>query len=232
MVGGISAFVFYWQGQQGHDEAGRKVGNVVSKLNSDFAKIQVVNHEFAARLAHDSNLVAALSKSDRTAVGNLFKNAGNERHFAGYIALFDGSGSIVYSSDAPAKFTMACVAKNPAVDYVLNSLDNFTGLTNVALTVAQAVSVTAMVPIIGEGGKCQGIVAVCQPINEEFLTGEALKLAALTEPITDIDFVLLSGKDNNYFCVTPGLIKDKPAFVEQLSQHGAKDLPGIRQECW
>src|SRR5579872_2395478 len=172
MVGGMTAYVFYWQGEQGHDEAAHKINNVLRKLNSDFARMQVINREFASRLAHDSNLVAALSKSDRAAIASLFKNASNERHSAGYIAAFDGNGAVIYSSDAPAKFGYNMHGKNTGVDYVLNSLDNFTGLT-LGLTAAQSIAVSAIVPIIGEGGKCRGMVAVCQPINEEFLTGEA-----------------------------------------------------------
>lgn len=224
MVGGITAYVFYWQSEQGRDSAAHKISSALNKLNSDFARMQVVNREFAARLAHDPALVGALGKNDRGAIAALLKDAGNARSFSGFITIFDGGGTVVYSSDTPAKFGYSMRGKAAGVDYVLNSLDNFTGLTT-GLTVARTLAVTAMVPILGEGGKCQGIVAVSEPVNEEFLTGESMKFALLAEPLADIDFVLLGNKDNNYFCVTPGLIKDKPSFVQQLNEHGAKDVP-------
>ena len=228
MVVGVTAYVFYCEGEQGRDTSAHKVGDALSRLNSDFTKMQVSNREFAARLAHDSALTTALNKQDRPALSTLFKNASNARRFAGTIAVFDGTGTVVYSTDAPTKFGYNMRGKNAGIDYVLNGLDNFTGLT-AALTVAQPIAVTAMVPIIGEGGKCQGIVAVSESLNEEFFTGEAMKFALLSESLSDIDFILLAGRDNNYFCLTPGLLKDKPAFVQQLSERGAKAMPGWQE---
>ncbi len=179
----------------------------------------------------DQAVVQAIAKEDRPAIIGLLKSAIEARNFAGCISIFDQYGRAVYSSDTPGKFGYSQRGKNGGVDYVLSSGDSFIGPT-VALTPAQSIMLTAMVPVLGEAGRCTGIVAVSEPIDEEFLTGEAMKFALLAEPLTDVDFVLLSSKDRNQIYLTAGLVKDRLPFVQELSERGVASVPGWNRIKW
>ena len=228
MVGGMVAYVFYWQEQEGQEVASHKVSSALSRLNADFARMQTANRDFANKLCANQSIAEDINKQDRSALSSLLKNAIEARNFAGFVTIFDQYGRVLYSSDTPAKSGYSQRGRNGSVDYVLTSLDSFTGLT-LGLTPAQSISLTAMVPILGEAGRCAGIVAVSEPIDEEFLTGEAMKFALLSEPIADIDFVLLGVKDRNQISLTPGLVKEKLPFLRELGDHGVTALPSWRE---
>ncbi len=231
MVAGMTAYVFYWQGEEGRNLASHKIASALNRVNADFAKTQMANRDFANRLSRDQALIEALSKQDRAAISSILKNASDARGFAGYITTIDEYGRVIYSSDTPAKFGYTVRGKSSAVDYVLNNQDSFTGPTN-GFTTAEAVSLSAMVPIVGSNGQPAGLVAVSEPLDEEFLTGEAIKLGLMSDPLSDIDFVLLGVKDRSQIYMTPGLLKDskdRPAYLRALSDQGVRALPNWQE---
>ncbi len=228
MVGGMAAYVFYWQGEEGRSIASRKIGNALGRINSDFGRIQMSNRDFANRLSRDPALIDALIKEDRGAIAALFKNTSDARGFSGSITAYDENGKVVYSSDTPAKFGYSVRGKNSAVDYVLNNQDIFIGSTY-ALTIAQTMGLSALAPVINSNGQTAGVVAVSEPIDEAFLTGEAMKLGLLNEPLSNIDFVLLGVRDRGQIEITPTLLKDRPAFLKLLSDQGVKALPSWQE---
>ena len=228
MVAGMAAYVFYWQAEEGRGIAARKLGTALSKLNSDFSRIQMANRDFANKLSRDSNLVEALTKEDRAGISSLFKNASNGRAFSGVLTAYDENGKVVYSSDTPAKFGYVLRGKNNAIDYVLNNQDNFIG-PSFGLTAAQSIALSAVEPILGSNGQCIGLIAVSEPIDEEFLTGEAMKFALLSEPLSGIDLVLLNARDRGQIYCTPGLLRERPAYVKTLSEQSVKALPNWQE---
>ncbi len=228
MVAGIAAYVFYWQGEEGRSVASHKIEAALSKLNADFSKMQVANREFAVKLSHDNSLIEAINKNDRSAVSSLFKGASEARGFSGVLTAYDANGKVIYSSDTPAKFAYSLRGKNNAIDYVFNNQDNFIGPVY-GLTAAQSITLSAIVPILNSNGQCAGIVAVSEPIDEEFLTGQAMKFALLSEPLTGIELVLLGVTERTQVYATPGLLRTRPAYLALLSEQGVKAVPNWQE---
>lgn len=228
MVAGMAAYVFYWQTEEGRNVAAHKLNAALTKLNSDFGRIQLANRDFANKLSRDNNLIEAITKDDRSAISSLFKGASDARGFAGCLTAIDANGKVIYSSDTPARSGYNLRGKNSAVDYVLNNQDNFIGPTY-ALTSAQSIALSVMMPLIGSNGQCIGLVAVSQPINEEFLTGEAMKFGLLSEPLNGVDLVLLNLKNTGQIYATPGLLRERPAYLRALAEQGVKAIPNWQE---
>ncbi len=224
----MAAYVFYWQGEEGRNVASRKLGAALVQINSDFSKMQIANRDFANKLSRDSVLIDAINKNDRSSISSLFKGASDARGFSGVLTVYDENGKVIYSSDTPAKFGYSLRGKNNAVDYVFNNQDNFIGPTY-GLTAAQSIALSALVPIIASNGQCAGLVAVSEPIDEQFLTGEAMKFALLSEPLTGVDLILLGVRDRSQVYATPGLLRERPNYLRILSDQGVKALPNWQE---
>lgn len=224
LVIAVAGWIISSQGEQARQEASNKLASALSRLNSDFGKIQLTNRDFALKLARDPSLIESFSTGDRAAISSSFKTASDLRSFSGTLTAYDQSGRIIYSDDTPAKFGYSLRGKNSAVDYVLNNQENFIGLTH-GLSIGQAISLAAMFPVRDSSGHCVGIVAVSEPINEEFLTGEATKFSLLNEPLTGIDLVLVPVQNSGSIYCTPALLRERPAYLHTLSEQGIKALP-------
>ena len=224
----MAAYVLYWQTQEGSNAASRKLAAALNKLSYDFNRIQIANRDFANRLSRDSSLIEAINKADRAVIASLFKSAADARSFAGVLSAYDENGKLLYSSDTPAKFGYSLRGKNNAIDYVLNNQDNFIGPVY-GLTAAQSITFSVLMPIVGSNGQYTGIIAVSQPIDEEFLTAETMKLALLSEPLSNIDMVLLNIRDKGQIYCSPRLLKERPAFLQLLSEQSVKALPNWQE---
>lgn len=80
----MAAYVFYWQGEEGRIAASHKIDAALSKLNSDFSKMQIANRDFANKLSRDSTLIDAINKSDRSGIASLFAARQMPVHFLAF----------------------------------------------------------------------------------------------------------------------------------------------------
>lgn len=202
----------------------KKVTLATKRLGLDFSRIQSVNKDFANRLVHEQAFINAVSSQNRETTASLVKTRIGQLGFAGFVTIVDEKGKVFYSSDTPNKYGYLIREKNAGIDYVLRNLDSFMGPTS-GFTPSNTISLSSIVPIIGEAGKVLGALAINQPLDDEFFIGESTKFAILPESLTGIDFALLNGKDHSLSCLTPGLMHDPGNFVKLLEERGINALP-------
>lgn len=208
-----------------HNAAIREATNVVNpasrQLESEINAIGRKNTELAGRLSVDGNFNSGLQGKDRAQVSAAVKAFTQATGTPGYVVVVDKQGKVFYSSDAPAQ-------SGYEVRDIANDVDNLLLNSRVwsgpaALTCTGTFAIVGIVPV-KSGGSTIGLVAVCQPINGEFLSG-VQKKAEIIQGAKSLDLLLYSVKDGRVLAMTPELARHDGGFVTSLNHEGLKSVP-------
>lgn len=209
--------------QDGKNFAARKVDAAISRLKNEFGQIQSNNRDLAYILSRNGNFLTAYANQDRGAVASAIRTAMEQRAFAGFVTVIDGSGRIFFSSDTPQATGFNARARSPAVDNVLRTLTAYMGTA--CFTPTGVITISSMIPLGSGFGKGSGVLVVSQPLDSEFLVGEVTKFAILPDPIVGLDLLLLSGRDGALVQATPAVLNENSSFVRSLRENGVRALP-------
>src|SRR4030095_15150086 len=155
-------------------------------------------------------------------VAKTLKDYTDKTGLIGFITVIDNKGAIFYSTETPAKFGEPVRGSSPGVDFVMMRNAFWFGATTFSPT--GALTISSMVPL-PFGGGTNGVLAVSQPLNTEFLSGIVTKLALGPEHINDVEMALFSVKDRKVVAVTSGLVGKDGGFLSQVNQAGIKAIP-------
>lgn len=202
------------------------VDPAIRQLSNETDIIQKRNEGLATKLSTDTAFNQAFQSKDRAAMIGAIKSFVDRTGMPGYVTVIDDRAKIYYSGDAPAKFGYPA---RDIPDYIQELLhESRVWYGPAALTATGTFSVIGMVPI-KNGNNITGLVAVCQPINTEFLTGLQKKVE-LTQSVQNLDLLLFSVKDGRVLAFTPGLATHDSGFVSSLNREGMKAISSADME--
>lgn len=225
MVVGYSLFDLYTNFRNTRLEAATRSELTRQKVLRDLTKAKAACRSLADILIEDGPIMKAFLERNRSVEAKLLEKFLDETRFPGFITLMDSKGTVFYSTETPGKNGYSAAKESDAITYALNTKTPIDGPSDFSMT--RAVTVSSMVPISTTQGKVVGLVAVSQPINNEYLTGEVTRFE-LEElnPVRDIDLAMFSANANKVVAATQGLRAGKGGdFIKDLNKNGAKEIP-------
>jgi len=198
------------------------VEGAYKKLLDDFKQTTDFNKQLADDLLKNQAFLEACAGKNRDASAKILKDYTEKTGLIGFITVIDNKGTIFYSTETPAKFGDEVRSSSPGVDFVMMRNAFWFGATTFSPT--GALTISSMVPL-PFGGGTNGVLAVSQPLNTEFLSGIVTKLALGPEHINDVEMALFSVKDSKVIAVTSGLVGKDGGFLSQVNQSGIKAIP-------
>jgi signal transduction histidine kinase len=218
---GYTLYIDYTSTRQIAADKLRKAVHQISDQSSggDLERISSANAQLGEAMLHDKSIWNACNSQDKSALNSSIKAFISKTNFNGFVAFIDNSGSVLYSTESPAGSRYS-VRDCSAVEAVLSRGMVYKGA--VALTPNGSLSASGIVPIVSKG--VVGALAVCTPLNLEFLTGLMEKMAVSQDHLSDVDICIMSGKD--LVSLTPNLIANGGGFIKDLKERGADAIPG------
>lgn len=215
MVGAHAAAQYIGEKNSAMQAAHKVVDPAFRQIFNETELIQKHNAGLAGRIANDPGFVSAYASHDRNAVGSAVRDCVNRFGVEGDVVVIDNNAKVMYSTDAPAK------APYPVQDEDVKRLlrANQAWYGPASLTATGTFSIVGMVPI----SKAVGLVAVCQPVNGEFLAGLQKKVE-ITQNVKDLDFLLYSVKDQRVLAWTPDLQGKDGGFISNLNREAMKTV--------
>jgi signal transduction histidine kinase len=224
MVGAHAAAQYIGERNSAMQAAHKVVDPAFRQIFNETELIQKHNAALAGRVASDPGFLSAYASHDRGAVAGAVKDCVNKYGIEGDVVVIDNSARVMYSTDTPAK------APYPVPDEEVKKLlhANQAWYGPASLTATGTFSIVGMVPINKSG--TVGLVAVCQPVNGEFLAGLQKKVE-ITQNIKDLDFLLFSVKDEKVLAWTPDLQGKDGGFISQLDREPRKYTSAVETEA-
>jgi signal transduction histidine kinase len=208
-------------GQESLELAQNKVQQAIKVIGGDIAEIQRLNRQLAQKLAQDPELLKSFESNDRDALATLLKGVIAARGLVGFITIADGSGRVFYSSDTPAKFGDQISNKSKVIARAYTTEGSWSGYASFS---PNYLTLSSVSPFF-KAGNLRGVVVVSQPLNSEFLIGEARKLALLPNYVGGVDLLLLRTSDSHVQEITSDLLTENNKFVGELNILGVKAIP-------
>jgi signal transduction histidine kinase len=186
------------------------------------------NEKLANQLAADPTFAQAYSQRDRDAVANAVKAFCQRSGLNGFVTIFDSQGKVFYSGDSPKE---SGYKPHDMSEQILANIKDGHPLYGLgAPTVTHTICLVGMAPITS-GASWSGMVAVCEPINGQFLTGLREKMK-LTDGIGNAELLLFSVKDGVIAASTPGMMQDPYAVAISQKGVGLIDEQHHGYECY
>ncbi len=203
--------------------ADKRVGITKQKIGDDFKIVMSMCRRLAGQIVANSDFKSAALKRNEKAVSEEINKVLGQERFTGFGCLLDKSGKMIYSTDPPT------AGFNPQnFESFRTCLQNQETICNFSdFNFTPGMSITCLVPIMDPAGNVSCVLAICQPLNMEFITGEMTKLSLdEADPISNVDVLLISSKANKVVLATPGLVRSGGSFLPDLSRNGIKAIPG------
>lgn len=199
--------------------AAKQVNSAYAKTWEEFKGILASNRELSARLAADSAFQSAWAARDKNGVANAISNFASKYGIPGYITVISKDGKVFYSTDTPNRSGYSVQAQVPELQHVL--ADTKTGhYSGAAMPTEAGVLGISNIQRLKDG---DGVVAISQPINTQFLMGLQQKLEMMGEGnIQKIDFVAYDIDNGRVQDVTPSLQKTDGGYIQKLQREGTK----------
>lgn len=227
MVGLHAGAQFIGERNAGLAAARKVVEPAISQFSSETQSIQKKNADLAGKLSTDAAFRAAFAAKDRSATAEAIRSFADRTGMPGFVTVIDRQGKVFYSSDSPAKFGYAVRDMGGGVLQALFESSRI-WYGPAALTATGTYSIVGIVPI-KPGGSIDGLVAVCQPINTEFLTGLQKKVQIM-QGTEKLDFVLFSVNEGRVIAFTPTLSGKDQGFITSLNRQGKGAISGASME--
>lgn len=218
MVGAHAATQYIGEHNSAVQYARKIVNPAFSQLETETALIQKRNAMLAGKIAADSNFASAYASRDRGAIGSAVRACVANYGVEGDVVVIDNNAKVLFSTDAPGRAPYP--VEDNEVKQLLHSSQAWYGPAS--LTATGAFSIVGMVPI-QKNGSTTGLIAVCQPVNGEFLAGLQKKVEIMTGE-KDMDFLLYSVKDGKVLAWTPDLKNRDGGFITTLNREGTKSV--------
>jgi signal transduction histidine kinase len=212
MVGAHAAAQYIGEHNSAIQAAHKVVDPAFRQLANETELIQKRNAVLAGRVANDPAFVAAFQSKDRAAIASAVRACINQFGIEGDVVVIDSAAKVLFSTDAPAKPPYP--VEDEDVKRLLHLNQAWFGPAS--LTATGNFSIVGMVPI-AKGGSTSGLLAVCQPVNGEFLSGLQKKVE-ITNGVKDLDFLLFSVKDGKVLAWTPDLNGKDGGFITNLNR--------------
>jgi signal transduction histidine kinase len=194
---------------------------VMAELREETKAIQEHNEQLADKLSSDSAFSQAFASRSRDALATAIKNFSDRTGTPGYVAVYDKDGRVFYSGDAPQKY--GYLPPHDLADEIQNLVrEGRVWLGPGVPTCTGTLAIIGMVPV-KTNGTWSGMVAVCEPVNTEFLTGIKKKVE-LMQGTQNIELLLFSMEDSRVTALTPGLLSNDGGLVNSLNHEGPKAL--------
>lgn len=217
MVVTHAAFQLFGEHNAAISSSRHVVDTALGAWREQISAIEKQNKQLGDKLLADSGFVQAVASGNREEAGKAIKAFQDKNGFSGYVTVIDRSGKVFYSSDSPSRF--GYVAKD-ANDYIHDILSRSTWWHEPAsLTVTGEMAISDLLPIHA-GNSNIGVLAICEPINSEFLVGMK-KQVELTRDIGKVDYLFYSPRDH-HMTMTPDL-QGNTAITQTLQRQG--DVP-------
>jgi signal transduction histidine kinase/methyl-accepting chemotaxis protein len=196
-----------------------QVNSAYTKTWEEFKGILGSNRELSARLSNDGQFQSAWAARDKDAVANAISNFANKYGIPGYITVIAKDGKVFYSTDTPNRSGYSVASQVPELPQVL--ADTKTGhYSGAAMPTEAGVLGISNIQRLKNG---DGVVAISQPINTQFLMGLQQKLEMLSEgSLQKVDFVAYDIEHGRVQDVTPSLQKTDGGYVQKLQREGMK----------
>lgn len=199
--------------------ANKVINPTIAMLANETNAIQKRNERLAERLSSDPTFNSAYGARDVSGVESAVKSFVSNNGVPGFVAVIDSSGKIFYCNESSSKRGYLAKDIKEEIQNTLQSGRVWYGPA--AITDSGTLSIIGMVPI-KTASRTTGLVAVCQPINTDFLSGLQKKIE-ITAGSRNVEMALYSMKDGHVQAMTPGLFGDG-GIVSSLNREGPKIL--------
>lgn len=223
VVLGHVGYALFIDWKHGQDDAKGRLQAVLSRLDSkEINQLWQNDVNYAVSLSSDPAVDDAFSKQDHEALGKAVKAFTDKTGLDAIVTVLDNRGKVLYSSDAPAKFGYSIIDKCPGIDEAVRNT-KWTGFG--AFSPTGQITATSMVSF-KIGPAMTGVVAVSNPINNQFLTGIVNKFKFLEDPsLKGVDLAVVSFKGGKVVAFTSGLVGTDRGFLNKVNETGIKAIP-------
>lgn len=198
----------------------KQVIAAAAKTSDEFNSIMLSNRELTARLKADPAFQSAWAARDKSAVASAVKDFANRWGIPGYITVITKDGKVFYSTDTPNKSGYSVASRLPELKTIL--ADDKTGhYTGAAVPTEAGVLGISNIQRLHDG---DGVVAISQPVNTQFLMGLQQKLEMMTD-LQKIDFIAYNLDESRVQDVTPSLQQRDGGYIQKLQREGQKVIP-------
>ena len=195
IVAGYSIFDLYIHFRDSRLAANKRVERARSKINRDLAAAIGACSTFRDQVISNGPIMQAFVSKNRREEDRLVRQFLESSRFSGFITIIDLKGNVFYSSETPKDHGYSAVNSSEIIKLVFNRKNNqiYDGISDFSKT--KQITVSSVSKIMDKNKKLVGIIAVSQPINNEYLTGEKTRIA-LEEinPVDNADFALYSSQ--------------------------------------
>ena len=230
MVLSHACYSLFTDWKAGHDEADARVKAVITRiLTKELPPIEEADQNFATAVAGDPAIIEAFSSKNRDALAKAINSAVDKAGMDALVTILDKQGKVFYSNETPAKFGYSIADKCPGVNAV-NSNSTWSGAA--AFSPTGQVTLTSM-SLIKSGSTAPGIVAISQPLNNQFLAGLVSKFKFLEDDpnLKAVDLAIVSAKEGKVVAFTHRLNNDGGSFLAKINESGLKAIPGQEFEA-
>jgi PAS domain S-box-containing protein len=192
------------------------------KLITGLKDAQEQTRLLADALVHDGKMQSGYDARSKTDLAAEIAAMQKKFAFPGNIQVCDEKGNLVFSTETPNQSGYSVSKDNFGVQVVLSQGKFFAGVTNSEKT--GLVSISTIMPLKANGKG--GVIAVNQPLSEDFLTGLANRFGIEDPQLNGVELAVYSNKTNQVAAFSQGVRKLQASkFLAELNDKGIKAVP-------
>ncbi len=219
-VGSHAALELYFSHENAIQSAHQAVKAIGDGLTQETKAIDSRNGLLAGRLSSDPAFTTAFAAPDHAGLPAAVKGFADKNGVPGYICVFDSSGKVIFSTDAPGH-PGAYVHDSDVAEQARDTARSGNIWYGPATPTATGdLSIIGIVPVRA-GNK--GAVAVCEPLNTPFLTG-LKESARINGGGKSCDLVLFSLAEGRVTAFSSGLMSSGETFITALDHEGLRAM--------
>lgn len=173
------------------------------KLITGLKDAQEQTRLLADALVHDGKMQSGYDARSKTDLAAEIAAMQKKFAFPGNIQVCDEKGNLVFSTETPNQSGYSVSKDNFGVQVVLSQGKFFAGVTNSEKT--GLVSISTIMPLKANGKG--GVIAVNQPLSEDFLTGLANRFGIEDPQLNGVELAVYSNKTNQVAAFSQGVRK-------------------------
>lgn len=192
----------------------------ISQLKAETTSIEATTSKLADKLVIDPAFAEAYKTRNRAGMASAVKSFQDRTGFSGTVTVIDKNAKVFYSSDSPSKTDYVVKDARKEVEMILRTGRWWQEAAS--LTATGDMGIGKLVPIgAGAPGQpAQGVLAVSEPMNSEFLSGLKKKIELTTES-GKVDLLFYNPR-LNHVTATTDLLTSNGGYIAALENPGQK----------